>query len=65
MKLIPAGYDLERRPMLIIGNASWWVENEAEIVNWCNEVNCTLLQKGMMLTFTSVKDREWFALRWQ
>lgn len=61
---IPAIDLIKNKSVLVIANPSWWVFNEAEIINWCNCSLTSWSRQGMILGFVNDEERDLFLMRW-
>jgi len=55
---------IKNNSVLVIVNPTWWVSNEADIIDWCNSSLTTWSQKGMILGFINDEERDLFLMRW-
>jgi hypothetical protein len=55
---------IKNKSVLVIANPSWWVFNEAEIINWCNSSLTSWSRQGMILGFINDEERDLFLMRW-
>jgi hypothetical protein len=52
------------KSILVIGDVSFYINNEAEIRWWCNSSLTNWAQKGMILGFINDEERNLFLMRW-
>lgn len=52
------------KPFVIIVDYKYYIQNEQEIVDWCNTCVSGWAITGMILEFKSEEDRLAFLLRW-
>ena len=65
IKFIDAYVDVNnKRPMLLISDPGYWLENENNIISWAKDSDIIYLQEGMILSFNSNEDKMMFLLRW-
>ena len=57
-------YKGTKMPLLLISDPKFWLENEAEIIEWLSEVNIKCHLNGMLLEFDNNEDKMMFMLRW-
>jgi hypothetical protein len=55
---------IKNNSILIIADPSWWVFNEADIINWCNSSLIKWSRHGMLLWFINDEERNLFLMRW-
>jgi hypothetical protein len=52
------------KSLLILFDYKWWIKNEEEIKNWCENTLSSFEQTGMVLRFANEKEKMLFLLRW-
>lgn len=52
------------KPLLLIVNPLYWVDNESTILAWFVESNIKAVLNGMVLEFDNKEDKLMFMLRW-
>ena len=58
IKFIDAYVDINnKRPMLLISDPGYWLENENNIISWAKDSDIIYLQEGMILSFNSNEDK--------
>jgi hypothetical protein len=55
---------IQNKSTLVIGDVSFYINNEAEIKQWCNSSLTKWSQKGMILGFINDEERTLFLMRW-
>jgi len=55
---------MQNNSILIIGDASFYINNKAEIKKWCDSSLTKWTQKGMILAFINDEERNLFLMRW-
>jgi hypothetical protein len=58
------GYPVETL-LLVIADYKYYIDNEAAMVDWCEQCSVYYKRTGMVLEFNSQEDRMMFLLRWQ
>jgi len=51
--------------LLVIADYKYYIDNEAVMVDWCEQSSVYYKRTGMVLEFNSQEDRMMFLLRWQ
>jgi len=66
IKFVEAYIDvISKRPLLLIADPNYWLDNEDDIVRWAMESNIKYFLEGMILSFDTNEDKMMFMLRWQ
>ena len=60
-KFIPS-LQINGKWSLIIGDYTYWMNNEVELENWLVQNDVT--REGMVLQFDTEELRTWFVVRW-
>jgi hypothetical protein len=55
---------IQNNSILIIGQPSFYILNEQEIIKWCNSSLTKWTQKGMILGFINDEERNLFLMQW-
>lgn len=55
---------LKNKSVLVIVHPTWWVFNEADIIDWCNSSLTSWSRQGMLLGFINDEERDLFLMRW-
>lgn len=65
IKFVDAHTKSGQKPLLLICDPGFWIDNEQNIFDWCtaSSVQCKLT--GVLLEFDSREDKMMFMLRWQ
>jgi len=55
---------IQNKSILVINDVSFYINNEAEIRQWCNSSLTNWSQKGMIMGFVNDEERNLFLMRW-
>ena len=55
---------IKNKSMLIINDVAYYIQNESEIIKWCDSSLTNWSQKGMILGFINDEERNLFLMRW-
>jgi hypothetical protein len=64
IKFVEAKITRFSKPMLLISDYRFWIDNEEQIFDWCTESRIQCILTGMILEFESQEEKMMFMLRW-